>query len=270
MALGAGFHPRSSDYASKKLRGLVDLQVENLVNDCRIPIDQSVSAFIVPDSLGILAPDEIFCFFSGLGPTDPETRCPISYLEGPVLVYRSPCKLPTDIRKFKAVYRPELCHLKDCIIMSASSTLCERSPASYLSGGDYDGDTATVIFDPRLVSEFKNAEDHYATTPDTFEAENFEKGLVKVTDFLTQLDGADYDTLTRNYQTFLLGSVLDEKNAGCCMSPLYTSRHSLADRYQTPCSMTLRCISWATIIQRRFGWLGCQCYHLGYDTVLTK
>lgn len=226
MALCAGFHPESSDYATKKLNALVERQVNQLVNDYRIPIEQSVSAFIVPDSLGILAPDEIFCSFSGAGPIDPETRCPISHLTGSVLVYRSPCKLPTDIRKFKAVYRPELCHLKDCIIMSASSSLCDRSPASFLSGGDYDGDTATVIYDSRLVTEFKNADDRFATTPETFEEENFEKGLVKGTEFLAQLKGSEEDTLIRNYQTFLLGSLLDEKIAGTCESFSEFSPHS--------------------------------------------
>lgn len=216
MALCAGFHPDTSDYATRKLNALVDQQVDQLVNDYRIPIEQSVSAFIVPDSLGILAPDEIFCSFSGAGPIDPDTRCPTSHLTGAVLVFRSPCKLPTDIRKFKAVYRPELCHLKDCIIMSASSSLCDRSPASFLSGGDYDGDTATVIYDPKIVAQFNNADDQFATTPETFEEENFEKGLVKGKELLAQLDGADDDTLIRNYQSFLLGSILDEKIPGIC------------------------------------------------------
>jgi hypothetical protein len=218
MALESGFHPNSSDYAMKKLNGLVDRQISQLVNDSRIPIPQSVSAFIIPDSLGLLAPDEVFCSFSGAGPEDPETRCPISHLTGSVLVFRSPCKLPTDIRKFKAVYRPELCHLKDCIIMSASSTLCAQSPASFLSGGDYDGDTATVIFDPRLVSEFQNADDHFATTPETFEEENFDKGLVKGTEFLRNLGEAEDDTVTLNNHTFLLGSLLDENLTGICTS----------------------------------------------------
>lgn len=216
MAVESGFDPRQSAYTCQKLHHFIRTKVDKVVTEYKILVSQSVTAFIVPDSLQLLGPDEVFVSFSGEGPVDASTGCTISHFSGDVLIYRSPCKLPTDIRKFRAVYRPELCHLKDCIVMSASSALCTRSPASFLSGGDYDGDTATVIFDPALVNPFRNADDGIAITRPTFEEENFEKELVKGTDFLAQLEGSDDATLARNYQHFLLSSILDERTTGKC------------------------------------------------------
>jgi len=216
MAVDAGFDPRYSAYSCNRLHWHVRNQIENLTKEFRIPIQQSMSAYIIPDTQKVLGPREIYVAFSGEGPIDPVTGCPLSHLLGPVLAFRSPCKLPTDIQKYTAVYRPELRHLTDCIVMSASSSECRQSPASFLAGGDYDGDTATIIFDPALVDPFVQAEDHISNTPEGFEEENFEKELVKGDYFLDRLSGADEETMIRNYQTFLLGAIMDGQLAGQC------------------------------------------------------
>lgn len=219
MALQSGFSPSTSTYVRRKLHYFAAMQVDKIVSEYRIPVERSISAFIVPDSLQILAPDEVFIAFSGEGPTDPTTGCKMSHIEGDVLLYRSPCKLPTDVRKFKAVFRHELCHLKDCIVMSASATQCKRSPASFLSGGDYDGDTATVIYDSRIVDPFQNANDDIAAAPDNFEQDNFQ--LVTGTELLSQLADADAETQIRGFQKHLLGSILDNKLTGSCQCLLF-------------------------------------------------
>ena len=219
MVVDAGFDPLRSAYACDLLHQHVDRQTMKLTKDFKIPLTQSMSAFIIPDSLGVLGPTEIFVAFSGEGPIDQVTGCTLSHLSGPVLAFRSPCKLPTDVQRFTAVYRPELRHLTDCIVMSASASECRQSPASFLAGGDYDGDTATIIFDPLLVEPFIQADDNIANIPAGFEAQNFEKELVKGDDFLKQLAGAGEEALIRNYQTFLLGAVMDDKNTGMCRSP---------------------------------------------------
>jgi hypothetical protein len=216
MVVDAGFDPRRSAYACSLLHRHVDQQTLGLTRDFRIPLTQSMSAFIIPDSLGVLGPKEIFVAFSGEGPIDQITGCTLSHLSGPVLAFRSPCKLPTDVQRYTAVYRPELRHLKDCIVMSASSIECRQSPASFLAGGDYDGDTATVIFDPLLVEPFVQADDEIANIPASFEEQNFERELVKGDHFLEQLSGAGEEALIRNYQTFLLGAVMDDKITGMC------------------------------------------------------
>jgi hypothetical protein len=216
MAIDAGFDPRKSAYTCRHLHRHVEQQVENLIKDFRIPVQQSMSAYIIPDSLGVLEPHEIFVAFSGEGPIDPITGCPVSHLSGPVLAFRSPCKLPTDIQPYTAVYRPELRHLKDCIVMSASSDKCRQSPASFLAGGDYDGDMATIIFDSAIVEPFVKADDNIANIPAAFEKDNFEKELIDGTAFLDALSGDSEEAMIRNYQTFLLGALLDAKITGQC------------------------------------------------------
>ncbi|KAK8861624.1 hypothetical protein IAR55_002447 [Kwoniella newhampshirensis] len=167
-AVAAGFHPSESAYTGSKLHHLVDMLSSKMVREFKIPVDQSLSAFIIPDTSGVLAPDELYISFSGTGPVDPETQCPIQHLEGPCLAFRSPCKLPTDVRKFKAVWKQDLAHLKDCIVLSANASLCKRSPASYLGGGDYDGDTVQLFWGKELVDRFSNADDSFADVPEWF------------------------------------------------------------------------------------------------------
>ena len=189
-----------------------------MIRNFRIPIDQSITAFIVPDTLQILKSDEIFVSFSSQCPVDPTTHCILSYLEGPVLATRSPCKLPTDVRKLMAVYKPELAHLKNCVVMSASSAFCSRSPASFLGGGDYDGDTVTIYWDPALVEPFQNADEQFADVPEGFIDHNFEKEVVKVNEFIEALKqaSADEEMVIANQQRYLLGALEDDKSAGTC------------------------------------------------------
>ncbi|WWC87943.1 uncharacterized protein L201_002843 [Kwoniella dendrophila CBS 6074] len=213
-SVASGFHPANSAYPASKLHHLVDQLSKKMVKDFKIPVPQSLTSFIVPDSLQILAPDEIFICFSGNGPINEESGVPITYLEGEVLAYRSPCKVPTDVRKLKAVYKPELTYLKDCIILSANSVLCKRSPASYLGGGDYDGDTLSLFWDESLVKPFKNAEDHYAETPEDFEEENFDKEVLKGVDFLASIEGLEEDEKIRELQNWLLSAVMGDELTG--------------------------------------------------------
>ncbi|WVQ78860.1 hypothetical protein IAT38_000951 [Cryptococcus sp. DSM 104549] len=184
----------------------------------------SLTSFIVPDTLGVLAPDELFICFSDSSnaPVDPITQCPMPYLLGDVLVFRFPCKLPTDVRKMRAVWKPELAHLKDCVVLSASGA-CRRSPASFIAGGDYDGDTAQVIFDQAIVEPFNNAPDHFANVPNEFEGDNFDKQVVKGTEFLEGLAGADEETRVVNMQKWLLGGL-----SGDTATSLYSDLHGNA------------------------------------------
>lgn len=139
----------------------------------------------------------------------------MSCLEGDVLIFRSPCKLPTDVRKMKAVYHSALKHLQDCIVMSADSEMCSSSPASLLAGGDYDGDTATVIWDEDLVKPFNNAPE-LDLIQDKFQEENFNKEVVAVLDFLQAVRGCsrrqdEEAKMIINLQHFLMGSGMDQQ-----------------------------------------------------------
>jgi hypothetical protein len=70
------------------------------------------------------------------------------------------------------------------------------------------------------VDPFVQADDSIANIPASFEEQNFERELVKGDHFLRQLSGAGEETLIRNYQTFLLGAVMDDKITGMCKSDL--------------------------------------------------
>lgn len=241
MAIDAGFDPRHSSYASAKLHYFMKQQIDRVTQFFRIPVEQSLSAFIIPDPCGVLRPNEIYVACDSRRPIDPVSGRALSHILGPVLAYRSPCKLPSDIRKFTAVYKHELRHLTDCIVMSASPD-CTQSPASFLAGGDYDGDTATIIWDPVLVEPFTQAADDIANVPSGFEADNFEKELVQGSDFLRALsrtNGSEEDTIS-SYQVFLLGAVSDEPLAGLCTSNLGTGLIRNRFRSARHCCLSVR------------------------------
>lgn len=65
-----------------------------------------------------------------------------------VIVVRNPCLHPGDILKLRAVYRPELEHLVDCVVFASVG---KRAAPSMSSGGDLDGDEYFVCWDSDLV-----------------------------------------------------------------------------------------------------------------------
>ncbi|BEI84969.1 hypothetical protein CcaverHIS002_0503700 [Cutaneotrichosporon cavernicola] len=210
-------------YAASQLRYLINMLTHRAAFEYRILIQQSLSAFMVPDAAGVLAPDEIFVAFGQEQPLNPANQRRMSFLEGDCVVYRSPCKLPTDVRKFRAVVHPALLHLRNCVVFSAHSAMCHQPPASFLGGGDYDGDIATVIWDPDIVRPFNNAPDHLAAEPPGFEEDNFAKAVVTAGEFIKALKGKDDATIAANLQHFLLGHILDEQLTG-----QYSEMHAYA------------------------------------------
>lgn len=63
--------------------------------------------------------------------------------------------------------------------MSARSQPGDRSPASFLGGGDYDGDTVQLVWQKDLVEAFINADEGFVDAPEDFERENLDKSRVK-------------------------------------------------------------------------------------------
>ena len=64
-------------------------------------------------------------------------------LETKVAVAKNPCMHPGDIRVLKAVNKPELKHLVNCIVFPSKG---ERPITSMCSGSDLDGDLYWVTF----------------------------------------------------------------------------------------------------------------------------
>lgn len=143
-----------------KLRFLQDLvfqrqrqRGEMLKQELKIKVAQSTYAYMLVDFWGVLAPDEVHLCFSTKFP-DGTDASELSDLDGvDVLVARAPAHLPSDVQKVRAVFKPELRHLRDIIIFSAKGDI---PLAAKLSGGDYDGDKAWVCWDADIVNNFQN------------------------------------------------------------------------------------------------------------------
>lgn len=151
MLLEAGFHPEYCRHLTKQCiwrivsQGLADKQEKLWI---KVPF--STNLFCVPDPIGVLKEGEIQVNFSQPVSEFPEWK----FENRKVLVARNPAHLPSDIQAVMSVYKPELRHLKDVIIFPVKGSV---PLADLLSGGDYDGDTITLIWDDRLTKHFTNA-----------------------------------------------------------------------------------------------------------------
>ncbi|KAK5653056.1 hypothetical protein OQA88_9342 [Cercophora sp. LCS_1] len=144
-----GFDPMQQMYLSELVYELQMEKCEKLKTDLKIRLPRSTSAYMVVDFLGVLKPDEIHLAFSTPFGHDGDLD-----LDGvDVLVARNPAHLPSDIQKVRAVFKPELRHLKDVVVFSSEGDI---PLARKLSGGDYDGDRAWVCWDPDIVDGFEN------------------------------------------------------------------------------------------------------------------
>ena len=116
---------------------VINQEFDRLVNakgvqKCRIMIPQSRLLFGVCDPDNVLREGE--CAVKVTLDGDGQPRA----LKGmEILVTRNPCLHPGDLQKFKAVERPELSHLVDCIVFPVRG---RRPSADMMSGGDLDGD----------------------------------------------------------------------------------------------------------------------------------
>lgn len=125
------------------LRGTVELavlsQLRDLKHRSRIFVEQGVTLYGIMDETDTLAEGEIHCR------TDKEV------IIGQVTITRAPALHPGDIQVANAVDVPDespLNALHNCVVFSQRG---QRDLPSQLSGGDLDGDTYSVIYDPRLI-----------------------------------------------------------------------------------------------------------------------
>lgn len=144
-----GFDPQRLSYLSRLVFDLERERSEKLRDDLKIRVPKSTRVYMVVDFLGVLQPDEVHICFSK--PFGVDGLSDLDKVD--VLVARNPAHLPSDIQKVKAIFKPELRHLKDVIVFPLRG---EESLASKLSGGDYDGDKAWVCWDPDIVGNFQN------------------------------------------------------------------------------------------------------------------
>ncbi|KAJ3509083.1 hypothetical protein NLJ89_g5408 [Agrocybe chaxingu] len=168
--LQAGFHPSKSKILQEKIGYVVTTTINSTVEKYRIPIPESVCAFVVPDPLGVLEEGEIYYRFSKPR-KDPKTEMLVHVLEGDVLV--------------KAVAKRELDKWVDVIVVSTKGA---QSLPSFLSGGDMDGDEPIIFYDLELVECFDSKP--LAEAPPDFMENNFDRDVESVGNFCTRIANA--------------------------------------------------------------------------------
>lgn len=132
-------------FQAQKRRG------DDLKDELHIKIPKSTYAYMLVDFQGVLEPDEVHLCFSSKFEDGTDELSDLDNMD--VLVGRCPAHLPSDIQKVRAVFKPELRHIRDVIVFSSKG---DTPLAAKLSGGDYDGDKAWVCWHPELVENFRN------------------------------------------------------------------------------------------------------------------
>ncbi|KAF5685686.1 NAM7-nonsense-mediated mRNA decay [Fusarium circinatum] len=131
-----------------QINGQINDELKKMLNKqggqkCRIFVQKSRLLFGVCDAWDVLKEGEC-----AVKVTLEENGLPHALKNSEIIVIRNPCLHPGDWQKFKVVERPELSHLVDCIVFS---TRGRKPAADLMSGGDLDGDTFFVSWDPDLI-----------------------------------------------------------------------------------------------------------------------
>ncbi|KAG9009177.1 hypothetical protein FRB93_005673 [Tulasnella sp. JGI-2019a] len=144
----APLHVLNDEFINRAIEFAANHVLRVIKHKARIPVKGSCTLVGVADIHGYLAPDEVFVCIKE---RDKATR----YLEGMVLVTRSPQAHPGDVQFAHAIGAPpadspftrERNPRHNCIVFSTRGM---RSLPSMLSGGDLDGDEFNVICNPEL------------------------------------------------------------------------------------------------------------------------
>ena len=165
----AGFAPRDFYPLRVKMRKFLTWLLNRHVEELKIQVPLSTYAYCIADPYGVLEADEVHFGFSNNW-RDPNGQFEDNLLDKvDVLVGRLPAHVPSDIQRRKAVWKTELRHFKDVIVFPTKGNI---PLAHMLSGGDYDGDTPRICWDPNIVQNFRNSPlpsyeypyDHYGLT----------------------------------------------------------------------------------------------------------
>ncbi|KAI0777795.1 RNA dependent RNA polymerase-domain-containing protein [Trametes elegans] len=210
--LDSGFTPSTCPVLKAKLKEVAKRVVTTFQTRYKFQVPMSCSAFIVPDPFGVLGPNEVHVKCSRRALLDPEGR-QTDIVLGDVLVTRHPCKVPSDVQKVKAVFSDKLRNYCDVIVISTRSHMYKgqslnRHTASLTGGGDYDGDTMEVYWDPDIVGAFQEPDPRvYAVEPPEVQ-QCLVKNTQTVSAFLACVPpSAPMDYKIHAIQTYLLGAL---------------------------------------------------------------
>ncbi|KAL0578252.1 hypothetical protein V5O48_003747 [Marasmius crinis-equi] len=210
--LQCGHHPMDLQCLAKNIKQLLKQAMDKFVDKCHIPLTKGhgFDAFVVPDPIGVLGPNEIY-YRSSEGFVDPKTKLTEFVLRGDVLIGRYPVRLPSDIQKVTAVDHPDLWKWQDVIVVPTNAREDDKkgliSFMSILGGGDLDGDDAFVIRDPEIVEPFQSKP---LTLPPSDLENDFKSAKQQTTDFVKELrtllsTDKSHEAQKLFYRTALLG-----------------------------------------------------------------
>jgi hypothetical protein len=128
----------------KWLKDIFTWKLNNVRERHHILVPQSMTLLMVPDPTRTLLPNE--CFIALGSSYDDAVLDSVQR----VAVLRNPAMCASDVQVFNLKRSVELTKLKNVLVLSTHPD-CIVSPAHLLSGGDYDGDRALVIFDPAFL-----------------------------------------------------------------------------------------------------------------------
>ncbi|KAJ7145397.1 RNA dependent RNA polymerase-domain-containing protein [Mycena crocata] len=216
--LDAGFTPHSLPVLRDKLKQIVRAKIKYRSQHFRYEITHSASAFVVPDFWEVLEENEVH-FKSSRREFQMDGDVETDIVIGDVLMTRNPCKVPTDVRKLKAVKNSKLHDLVDVIVCSVKG---QRRLLDFLAGGDYDGDTAIVIWDKGIVDSFVNADEKFSIEPRGLD-QAFTRDETSVAQFIRDNARTPPEVKATRLQKYLLGSLRDPSAVG-----QYSSYHDNA------------------------------------------
>ncbi|KAI0717592.1 RdRP-domain-containing protein [Cerioporus squamosus] len=122
----------------QRLQRFQGFQYESLRKKMALRVQDSCYVFGVVDEEEVLGPDEVYINLPSRS----------GVLVRDVIVARIPSYHPGDIRRLRAVDRPELRHHRNCIVFPATAP---HSVPDTMSSGDLDGDKYFVTWDPSLL-----------------------------------------------------------------------------------------------------------------------
>ncbi|KAI8487424.1 hypothetical protein Bbelb_348930 [Branchiostoma belcheri] len=124
-----------------------------------IPPEYGRNMLGVLDETGTLEYGQVFIQYTAdIANQDDKVRV----LEGEVVVTRTPCLHPGDVRKFQAINVPGLRHMVDVIVFPSKGP---RPHPNEMSGGDLDGDEYFVTWYPGLIFNRPNEQPMYFRSP---------------------------------------------------------------------------------------------------------
>ncbi|KAH9968903.1 RdRP-domain-containing protein [Russula dissimulans] len=158
-----GIFPSSmGDFYDRMLSFAIHHILRDLKHYARIPVDDGYTLVGVADIHGYLKEGEVFACV-----TIQETDS-IEFLEGPVLVSRSPIIHPGDVQVVQAIGRPpvgspfQIEPLMNTVVFSIHGS---RPLPSCLGGGDLDGDMYNVTFLQDLLPKYNYTPAAYDPAP---------------------------------------------------------------------------------------------------------